>query len=66
MSIFGKRHYDWLAAFAQENLRAKDIQLLVERLAAESPAFNRATFAKASGLAEYEAGLAQLKRSSTT
>lgn len=63
--MFTKRHYEWLAAFARNELPTGDRIALCNALDRDNGNFNRARFEKASGIAEYLAGRAALVRSAT-
>jgi TRAP-type C4-dicarboxylate transport system substrate-binding protein len=47
--LFTKRHYEWLAAFAKDNLDRKQVQELGRQLTYTNPAFNLEWFTNAAG-----------------
>jgi len=65
VSLFQKRHYEWLAAFARAELPTGDRIALRNALAREGSRFNADKFDRVSGVAEYLAGVAAVKRSAT-
>ncbi len=42
--LFSKRHYEWLAAFARDQLSAADVAALARALASTNPRFDAAKF----------------------
>lgn len=64
-NIFTRRHFQWLAEFARSNLSIHDTKVLSHCLERDNKNFDVACFEKSSGITEYDAGLALLKRSST-
>jgi hypothetical protein len=65
MSLFQKRHYEWLAAFVRTNCSPANCINMRNALARDNPKFDADKFDRASGAAEYLAGVAALTRSVT-
>jgi len=61
-SLFSKRHYEWLTAFARAELPMGDRVALCNALAREGARFNRDKFERASGITEWLAGHATRQR----
>ena len=66
MSLFQKRHYEWLAAFARHELRVGDriaLRNALDKSAKTSGKFDARKFDKESGADEYLSGVAAIRKS---